>query len=582
MLLSQLPRDALDNVLSLLHVSDVLALARASPRLCLAVSSYLAHVDVPLHHASRIHLLAPRSRVAQYLRILTLHPSLDDQDLATLGPRCTYLDSLSFHNVATHPYPQNLARFLHYVGTTLTSFTAEFSAALPGPLVLPALANHCPALTRLTLRFTPHVYSVDIEDLARVGPQLLTLELDSCVGVDDLVVASVAQRCPILEELSVGAAEDISDDGILALADAPCATSLISLDIRGCMHVTDVSLFAIATNFTQLRHLNVWRVCLTSYAIRAVAEGLGETLETLVMGDCIGIDDSALLRIAENCDTLLNLEIAGLKQITDAGVIALFDANKTGKLKLETLTIDGCPHISEATVLAVTGLWDGQWTGTDTLGADGFWQKGTRNSDTGRKQRSKDEEYQNRYSPGTNNNYTMSNYCCSEEPASKLSSPDSSADKDDTDCAIDATSGSNARHDDWAFSVDVAFKPATIVSYLQKLSAIGTRKIRQGLWRHIRKARPDLELRVEVATETIDDGGMACRESCGSRTGSDTTKREYPCVRCGKWYGIGTRQGKNAERNGLVSLTTATAIDMRARSFVKYRDAVVLNEYSLP
>lgn len=538
-----LPRDALDKVLSRLGVCDVLALARSSQRLSAALSSYISETHVTFNPQSQQHLLSPNG-IGLHIRHLALHAPQSPSSIAKLGPACPNLSSVSFQGFSdTLPSPF-LHHFLSAVGNSLLSFSAEFCAALSGPVILPALASYCPSLRDLTLKFVPRVYENHLDILlASVGHQLLSLHLDSCVGVDDAVVATIAARCPVLTSLCVGAAEDVGDDGAFALSHASCAKSIQRLDIRACMNVTDDGLFAIATSFTNLRYLNVWRVCLTSYAIRAVAEGLGQILQTLVMGDSIGIDDTALLSIADNCDALVNLEMAGLRQITDAGVTALFDVNRTGKLKLETLTIDGCASISEATVLAAAGLSGTQRSArcTGDCGSVLAQEQGG----IGGVRHPRYNTHQANYPE----NLELMCVTCGRpsferkgEKNTRVGLPESEQDSI-CSCCI-SREGLES------------LVPAENVSYLRRLAVRGSRKIRAALWNNIREARPDMDLRIDVATESQEEA-----YECGER--DRMQKPRSNCV-CEQSYGHWTEGDEYLRFDELLA---ASRIAPRRRDF---------------
>lgn len=268
----------------------------------------------------------------------------------------TALDDVSLNT--SNPLPSHVwFQFLVAIAPSLTRCTFEFCADLPGDLIFQALGPNCRNLQQLTLRFTPYVYALDTQIfLNSVGHSLRELRLEDCIGVDDQLVIAIADACDNLECLCLGGSEDVGDDGILAIAQSPCANTLKTLDIRSCMQVTDEGVFAIATSCYALKSLNLWAVCVTSYGVRAVAEGLGVELETLIIGDCIGVDDTAVQSIADNCDALVTLEMCGLQRITDDGIMALFDTNRTGQLELENLTIDRCTNVTSRGVLAATGL----------------------------------------------------------------------------------------------------------------------------------------------------------------------------------------------------------------------------------
>ena len=303
--------------------------------------------------------LAPKltkcpSELAESVKHLQLVEAIPP--LPNLASTLVNLQSLTV-SVTDAPDEKTVLHFVAAIAKSLTAFTMEFCGALRGAPVLRALATNHSILQSLVLRFAPAVDPHSVDALLRkCGQSLKVFEMDSCGSVNDDVLFSVAKHCTVLERLCVGGCMVVGDDGVIAITESKCASTLRALDIRACMNVTDEAIEQIALTCRQLTYLNIWHVCVTSFGVRAIAEGLGERLTTLVIGDCIGIDDTALESIADNCDSLTTLEICGLRKITDVGVMSLFNCARFGKLQLTALTIDRCPLISDKSVLAALGF----------------------------------------------------------------------------------------------------------------------------------------------------------------------------------------------------------------------------------
>ena len=99
---------------------------------------------------------------------------------------------------------------------------------------------------------------VDITKLmtiTTVCPQLQSLNIGSCNNITDEGVTALATGCPQLQSLDIGWCGNITDEGITALATG--CPQLQSLDISWCRNITDEGIKALATGCTQLRSLNI-------------------------------------------------------------------------------------------------------------------------------------------------------------------------------------------------------------------------------------------------------------------------------------------------------------------------------------
>lgn len=432
-----------------------------------AVSPYLSSLVVRLD-ASLCALVrnSPSCIAAHFKHLLVVHAV---KDMPLLAKSLVNVQSLTI-NITHVVDDKAFAQFLCTVSATLRTFSLQFCGGLSATLVLRALATNCTRLQSVVLRFIPGVCAEDVELLVRrTAAQLTVLELDSCGGVNDDVLKAVARYCTNLEQLCVGGCADVGDEGVIAIAQSPCAQTLLALDIRSCMHITDEGVEQIAIHCKSLKYLNLWRVCVTSIGVRAVAEGLGERLKTLVIGDCIGIDDTALQSIADNCDTLDTLVMCGLKHITNLGVMSLFDCMRGGKLQLQTLTVDRCTSISDNSMLVAVGLLKLRCCAEISMERD---------------------------------------YCISKDAASVSS-------------------------DDWGYKTEVwdgsysaSVQEGSHMSQIRKLSALDTR-ISQTTWTRIRELRKIVELFVDEDAP-CDTRSCTCNipweDNC-TRCGSDTLKQ---------------------------------------------------------
>ncbi|KAI1310535.1 hypothetical protein EDD11_003707 [Mortierella claussenii] len=81
----------------------------------------------------------------------------------------------------------------------------------------------------------------------KVGSSLRTLRLDNANSVDSETLTHVLAVCPHLTVLCIPRATRLDDAGVIELAKAKCATSLLELDLSACHALTDVCLIRLAT-----------------------------------------------------------------------------------------------------------------------------------------------------------------------------------------------------------------------------------------------------------------------------------------------------------------------------------------------
>jgi hypothetical protein len=336
--LDGLPQDVLSRILSYIPAGsiDALAAACASPGLARPLAASLECVDPAASCTEIAHRLA--GGVGAYIRALTI----SFRAVPFCGVQAASgLDDRAF---------RSFIRAHHNAGGTLEQLRVEFCGGVSGDSVVAAAAK-LPNLRRLTFKFAGYIDDSHVAAICRyVGNRLEELDVECSAGVGDASLYAIATHCPNLALLGVAACHRISDDGLLAVAIA-LGPSLLALDIHDVPRVSDMGVYHIASHCHNLEYLNVWRVCLTSYAIRAIVETSGETLRVLVMGDCIGVDNAAVEAIATQCTVLDELEMPGLQNVSDSAMAMLLDP-RVGP-PLTSLSIDRCSRLTDATLAAL-------------------------------------------------------------------------------------------------------------------------------------------------------------------------------------------------------------------------------------
>ncbi|XP_061365171.1 F-box/LRR-repeat protein 3-like [Gastrolobium bilobum] len=142
--------------------------------------------------------------------------------------------------------------------------------------------------------------------------RLTSLRMESCSLVSRDAFLFIG-CCQFLEELDV-TDNEIDDEGLGSISRC---TKLSSLKLGICLKITDNGLKHIASSCSELKHLDLYR------SSRISAEGIAE--------------------IALGCPSLEVINIAYNSNVTDTSLVSLSKC-----LKLRTLEIRGCPHISSA------------------------------------------------------------------------------------------------------------------------------------------------------------------------------------------------------------------------------------------
>eukprot|EP00242_Pyramimonas_sp_CCMP2087_P014610 CAMPEP_0198200836 /NCGR_PEP_ID=MMETSP1445-20131203/3757_1 /TAXON_ID=36898 /ORGANISM="Pyramimonas sp., Strain CCMP2087" /LENGTH=279 /DNA_ID=CAMNT_0043870997 /DNA_START=462 /DNA_END=1301 /DNA_ORIENTATION=- len=144
--------------------------------------------------------------------------------------------------------------------------------------------------------------------------------------------------------LHLKASLDVNDDVLRALA---LLTGLTSLNLSGCVQVTDKGLRAALAPLARLTNLNL-AYCsgLTDKGVRALLPPL-TTLTSLNLADCRGVTNEGLKALAP-LTALTSLNLASCNRLTDEGVRAL-----TQLRSLTSLNLTHCHWLSDEGVRAL-------------------------------------------------------------------------------------------------------------------------------------------------------------------------------------------------------------------------------------
>ena len=237
---------------------------------------------------------------------------------------------------------------------------------------------------QLTLRNAP---GVDDDFLNRITflSRLVSLDLRGCRGVTDEGIELVRKHFCRLGSLNLQGLAQISFDGVADLVT--CTTTLHTLNLNGCVHMTDAVLHALATRMQPVGE----KVPLTTLSMAGCTlltdAGVGELLQTstgltlLNLANCtkvtgmafsslqkvglpsltsldvskLTMHDLDLSWVARGCTSLTSLTLDHVKDITDSGLSVLVD----NLLELKRLDLNGCVQIGDQGVYHLLGYAKG-------------------------------------------------------------------------------------------------------------------------------------------------------------------------------------------------------------------------------
>lgn len=145
------------------------------------------------------------------------------------------------------------------------------------------------------------------------------LALRSCRQISQTGFANIPRYCARLRSLDV-CHTDITDDFIMHLTNATGRT-LQLLALHGCVNLTSRSFCAIADKCPHLRFLDIGAIPpVDDYSVAYIANKLGCTIRTMVLSSCSNLSDAAMGEIGAECKSLMSLTIRDLPLITDCGL----------------------------------------------------------------------------------------------------------------------------------------------------------------------------------------------------------------------------------------------------------------------
>jgi hypothetical protein len=165
----------------------------------------------------------------------------------------------------------------------------------------------------LTIRGWEITYSV-LNALKHGLPNLKILHVHTTLPPTDEFILNVAQKCPLLTELDLRWCETITDISMVALARG--CPGLTCLKMAGCRNLTDTSMVAIAHGCPNLTTLRIWECPkITDLSIVEIAHGCPNIM-MIDIGLCWMLTDASVLVLENECPSLTKLCFYGCDNMT--------------------------------------------------------------------------------------------------------------------------------------------------------------------------------------------------------------------------------------------------------------------------
>ena len=179
------------------------------------------------------------------------------------------------------------------------------------------------------------------------APSLLSLDLHGCINVTDVVISSLSVGCSELQEIIVSECTRIGDAGIVAVADH--CPKLCVINLSNCQNITDAGIIVLAHGCPQLSSIDL-SSChdITDAGMIALAQGCPQ-LSSINLYNCSNITDAGMIALAHGCPQLSSINLSECSNITDAGVIALAH----GCPQLSSINLYNCINVTDAGMVAL-------------------------------------------------------------------------------------------------------------------------------------------------------------------------------------------------------------------------------------
>uniref|UniRef100_J3LAN2 F-box/LRR-repeat protein 15-like leucin rich repeat domain-containing protein n=1 Tax=Oryza brachyantha TaxID=4533 RepID=J3LAN2_ORYBR len=276
-------------------------------------------------------------------------PGVGNDGLRAIGRCCSKLQALNIKNCALVG-DQGISSVVCAATASLTKIRLQGLNITDASLAV--IGYYGKAVTDLTLVRLSAVAERGFWVMANAAglQNLRCMSVISCPGVTNLALASIAKFCPSLRQLSLRKCGHMTDAGLKAFTDS--ARLLESLQLEECNGVTLVGILAFLVNCGhKFRSLSLVK-CMGIKDISSMPAQLPlcKSLQFLTIKDCPGFTDASLAVVGMVCPYLEQVDLSGLREVTDRGLLPLINSSEGGLVKVD---LSGCKNITDAAVSAL-------------------------------------------------------------------------------------------------------------------------------------------------------------------------------------------------------------------------------------
>ena len=285
--------------------------------------------------------------------------SISNLDIAMCCERKDYLIAISskfciFDTIQLIKYENSLSLFVVWVTKRNIHINhlniTQFSKEIIENLII--LLKNCSSLNQFDFSKCRHFKFPEINEIIDNCPGLKLLNISSVgiisnithrIDINELII-KIANKCSALEILILGyglLCSHVEPASIIEIADK--CSRLKSLNLGGCIHITNDVIIKIANQCPCLELLNLDCCDITNDAIFKIADKCPR-LNSLSLRYSQDITNDAIIAIADKCPRLNSLSLVHLTKITNEAILAI--ANNCPDLFF--LNVSNCKHIKPA------------------------------------------------------------------------------------------------------------------------------------------------------------------------------------------------------------------------------------------
>ncbi|XP_009594422.1 F-box/LRR-repeat protein 3 [Nicotiana tabacum] len=246
------------------------------------------------------------------------------------------------------------------------------------PEFITTLLSKFPNIYSLDLSICPQIDDSAVSILLTVGcdwsRRLKRLVLSRCTGLRSAGLELLVKSCPFLESIDVsycwdfgdreaaalsicgGSLRDLKMDRCLGVTDVGLAKIAIGcqcleiLSLKWCLEITDLGIDLLSKKCTQLKHLDISYLKVTSGSLRSISSM--EKLEFLAMVGCGVVDDEGLHYLGNGCPSLQALDVSRCDRLSSSALAFLIKGHPS------MLQIHASYSFSEFPTKVIQGLKD--------------------------------------------------------------------------------------------------------------------------------------------------------------------------------------------------------------------------------